>query len=488
MVQGSSDIVGAILARPEAIRREVERRRLISSLHAFVVAAWHILEPASPFLDGWHIRAICQHLEAVTRGEIKRLIINMPPRHGKSLLVSVFWPAWVWTTRPASRWIFSSYAQSLSSRDARKFRRLISSPWYRETFGAALFSLNGDQNTKLEIENDRTGHRIATSVGASGTGKGGEVVAVDDPHKVGEAESRAKREAVVQWWREEMSTRGDSSASARVLVQQRVHVEDLTGVMLASAEDWVLLRLPARFEGDKTPNAIGFVDPRTDLGELLWPAGCPASRLDELEAALGSPYAIAGQLQQRPAPRGGGLIKDTWLTRYTTPPPLEAIVISADFSHGSTKSGASYHVFAAFGLSGKHSYLLDVERFRAGFPEALTRFKSFCNRWPAADLKLVENKAAGRSINQSFDLHGIDGIWPVEPPQKDKVARLEDETPYLAAGYLHVPEVADWIVDFVFEATNFPRAGSDDQVDVLTQFLHWRRDALAEIYVGVLGG
>ncbi|MBT6046455.1 MAG: terminase, partial [Candidatus Scalindua sp.] len=180
-----------------------------ASLLEFIKQAWHILEPTTVFQSGWHLEAICDHLEAATNRQIRNLIINMPPRHMKSLAVSVFWPCWVWINDPSSRWLFSSYAQELSTRDSLKCRRLISSEWYRKRWGHK-FHLTGDQNQKTRFENDKTGYRLATSVSGLVTGEGGDFIVCDDPHNVKQAESEAVRKGTLRWWDESMSTRGNN--------------------------------------------------------------------------------------------------------------------------------------------------------------------------------------------------------------------------------------------------------------------------------------
>jgi len=218
------------------------------SLYEFVRQAWHVLEPSTEYVDGWHIRTMCEHLEAVSDGRIRDLLINVPPRHMKSLTASVFWPCWVWTKNPERRWLYCSYAQRLATRDSLKCRRLITSPWYQRNWGH-VFRLMGDQNEKARFENDRTGYRLATSVHGSNTGEGADIIVCDDPHNIRERESEVKREAVLMWWDEVMSTRlNNPQTGARVIVMQRLHERDLSGHVIEKG-GWDHLCLPARFEG-----------------------------------------------------------------------------------------------------------------------------------------------------------------------------------------------------------------------------------------------
>ncbi|MEE9509091.1 MAG: phage terminase large subunit [Candidatus Bathyarchaeia archaeon] len=278
-------------------------------LKHFTRQAWHVLEPTTAFVSGWHIDVICEHLEAVSRSEITRLLINIPPRHTKSLLVSVLWPCWSWIHNPSSRWLFVSYGQDLSTRDSVKCRRLITSQWYQEMWGDK-FAITSDQNQKTRFENNKTGYRLATSVGGMLTGEGGGFLIIDDPHNVKEAESDTIRESILRWYDEVLSTRlDDPKTGAKVIIMQRVHERDLSGHVLQKEAGYTHLCLPARYETDRRcTTVLGFSDPRKEEGKPLWPALYGDKELTELENSLGS-YAAAGQLQQRPSPRGGGMFK-----------------------------------------------------------------------------------------------------------------------------------------------------------------------------------
>jgi hypothetical protein len=240
----------ALLLTKPCLRDEIDREMATRSLGEFVRQAWPIVEPSTPFVPGFHIDAIVEHLEAVTRGQIRNLLINVPPRHMKSLLVSVFWPAWEWIRWPERRWLFSSYAASLSIRDSLKCRRLIESPWYQARWGDR-FALTSDQNTKTRFDNSRSGYRIATSVGGTATGEGGDRIVCDDPHNVGEVASDSVRKGALEWWDVVMSTRvNDPKTSAMVIVMQRCHQRDLSGHLLEKG-NFEHLCLPAEYEGPR---------------------------------------------------------------------------------------------------------------------------------------------------------------------------------------------------------------------------------------------
>lgn len=277
-------------------------------LYEFIQQAWHVLEPTTKFIPGWHLEAISEHLEAVSNGQIKRLLINIPPRHMKSLSVGVFWPCWSWIKNPSSRWLFSSYAQDLSTRDSLKCRRLLGSPWYQVRWGDR-FTLVGDQNQKTRYENNQTGYRLATSVDGLTTGEGGDFIVIDDAHSIKQVESELIRKSVLVWYDEVMSTRlNNIKTGAIVIVMQRSHHDDLAGHVLEKELGYEHLMLPAEYEPDrKCSTSLGFKDPRKKSGELLWPDRMGRKEIEK-QKQMGT-YAYAGQYQQRPSPRGGGLFK-----------------------------------------------------------------------------------------------------------------------------------------------------------------------------------
>jgi len=272
------------------------------SLHEFIKQAWHVIEGDKEFIDGWHIQAICEHLEAVANRQIKNLIINIPPRSCKSSLVSIAFPAWVWLHNPNEQFLYASYALSLSLRDSVKCRRLISSPWYQERWGNK-YQLLGDQNTKSRFDNTRNGYRIASSAGGSITGEGASMLFCDDPNNSLDGDSEVQRENKIDWWTQVWSTRlNDKKNDCRVVIQQRIHERDITGYILDHDDlnEWTKLILPMEFEEKRKsrtvvlPTTEGQIweDPRVKEGQLLWPERINEDELKSLKQALGSSYAI----------------------------------------------------------------------------------------------------------------------------------------------------------------------------------------------------
>ena len=431
--------------------------------------------------------AICEHLEAISRGDIRNLLITIPPRHMKSLAVSVFWPCWEWIRWPQRRWLYASYAESLSIRDSVRCRRLIQSPWYQSCFGER-FKLTEDQNEKHRFENNHSGCRIASSVGGSNTGEGGDRIVCDDPHNVQEGESEVIRKNACDWWDRVMSTRlNDPKTGAKVIIMQRVHETDLAGHVLEQG-GYEHLCLPAEYEVARPTSSIGWSDPRKEAGELLWPEMVGAAQIEELKLRLGS-YAAAAQLQQRPSPASGGIFKRDWWKYYAGKPTLEGfdeIIQSWDlaFTNG---ADSSYVVGQVWGRWGADMVLLDQVRAKLTFPETLVKFRELTARWPQATSKLVEDKANGPALIATLKGE-IPGIVAIQP-DGTKVARANAVSWLVEAGNVFLPDasLAPWIGGFVEECAAFPKGAYDDQVDACAQalkalFLGWEQEERYYIY------
>jgi predicted phage terminase large subunit-like protein len=444
------------------------------SLKEFTKGCWPTIEPASNFVDNWHIDAISDHLQAVVEGDIKRLIINIPPRHMKSISVAVALPAWTWTVQPAKKFLFASYASSLSIRDSVKCRRLVESPWYKEHFGE-MFKLTGDQNQKQRFENDKTGQRIATSVDGALTGEGGDIIVIDDPHNVREADSSTVRQGVLEWWDQAMQSRlNDPKTGAFVIIMQRVHENDLTGHILANEhEDWDHLCLPARYEvGHPTPvrSSLYFTDPRTEENELLWPERVDDNTLSNLEKSLGS-YASAGQLQQRPMPKGGGILRAEWWVPWEKEslPDIEYVIQSWDTAF-STKEKSSYSARTTWGVFKKdgqiNAIVLDMWYDRVTYPE-LRRIAQESYYEYEPDAVLIEKKASGQSLLQDLRMAGIPVLE--YSPDRDKEARAHASSALLEDGRIYFPANKKWANNLIDICAAFPAGDNDDIVDTCTQ-------------------
>ena len=457
---------------------DLDRELCRRSLADFVREAWHVVEPGTPYVHGWHVDAIAEHLEAVTAGQITRLLINVPPGCMKSLLTAVFWPAWEWGPRvlPSIRFIGASHEEGLATRDNMKMRRLVTSDWYQARWPLPLTS---DQNAKTYFENAKLGWRQSCPV-RSMTGRRGDRVLWDDPHSVEDAHSDAKLKDATRIFRETLPTRvNDAKRSAIVVIMQRLNEDDVSGEILANDFGYVHLCLPMEFEPDRRcSTSIGFTDPRTEPGELLFPERFPREVVDRDKVIMGA-YATAGQLQQRPSPLGGGILKGEWFGRYAAVPALLFRKIFGDTAQ-KTAEHNDYSVFQCWGkgVDGR-AYLLDQIRGRWEAPELKRRAIDFWAKHQAAELEdehvpplrqmVIEDKASGTGLVQEIRK---DGGIPIKGQERDrdKLTRVMDVAPQIEAGNALIPESAPWVSEFVGECEAFTPDDThahDDQVDVL---------------------
>lgn len=448
----------------ERIEAEMYKRKFTE----FIQGHWRYVESVN-YLHNWHIDCIGEHLEAVRDGQIKRMIINIPPRHMKSLSVSVFFPAWLWMSDPSKSFLFASYAQSLSVRDSIKCRRVIQSPVYKDSIKELHpdFTLTGDQNTKLRFENNHKGYRLATSVGGALTGEGADIIVIDDPHNVTEGESEQIRVSTLNWWDEAMSTRlNNPRTGVYIIIMQRVHEDDLTGHILAKNHgEYTHLCIPAEYEGNKIFSPLGWEDKRKTPDELLWKERVGRKQITELKKALG-PYGSAGQLQQRPVSREGGLFKPEFAPIVkTVQGKLEKIVRYWDKA-GSKGKGA-YTAGVKIGKYTDGTYIvLDVVR---GQWEALERERKM-KQTAELDGKNVrigieqEGGSGGKESAQAT-IRNLSGyIVKADHPTGDKVARAEPFAVQFNAGNVSILK-GEWNQDYIRELQMFPASKYKDQVD-----------------------
>lgn len=441
-------------------------------LNKFVRESWHVVEPRVEYVHGWHIDAICDHLEAVVDNRIQNLLINMPPRFSKSLIVAVFFPAWVWTFKPEYRMLYTSYSQGLSIRDSIKTRRLIDSDWFQRRWGQ-LVRFAGDQNKQMRYENTYMGCRIASSVGGSNTGDGGNIVCADDPHNVLEHRSVAKRDSAIIWWDSVMSNRlNDQRKDHKIVVAQRIHEQDLSGHILESSDNWVHLCLPNEYEPEAKCVTPIWEDPREEKGELLCFARIGPDETAELKAVQRDQYWA--QYQQNPIAPEGSLFKPEWWKYYDELPEIRQWAQTWDCAFKGTEA-SSYVVGQVWGFRGAYAYLVDQVREKMSFLQTIEAMKNMTARWPKAILKLIEDKANGPAILNTMTAQGVLGLMPINPVGS-KPSRAMATTPLIKAGnvWLPNPNRARWVVDFVEE---FSRAREDgtgaywDQIDAATQLL-----------------
>lgn len=458
-----------LVSRQHEIMRELARRESKNSLGSFLRAAWPLIEPKHPFIPGRHIDAMAEHLEAVHRGEIRNLLINVPPRHVKSTMVSVAYPAWVWTEEAQHKFIYGSHSHSLAKRDSVKTRNIVTSPWYRETF-ATEWSLTEDQNEKSNFVNTVGGSRRATSVLSSIIGEGGDTLVLDDPHSPRSVRSDTQRQSELDWIDQEFFTRiNDPKTVSKIVIMQRLDQRDASEHLLEKG-DWEHLMLPAEFEPErKCFTVIGWEDPRKEPGEPLWPERFDTPELNTMKIDMGS-KAWAGQGQQRPSPGEGSIFKRQYLQNFykEIPNDLDFFALSIDLPFD---QGGSYAVFQVWGRRKGDRYLLDQTRAQVGFSEQITMFRTMLGKWPKIMAKWVEKKANGAAMISTLQRE-FAGLIPVEPTASKEI-RAEAVTPQFESGnvFLPDPSIAPWIGDYIEELVAFNNGAFNDQVDATSQAL-----------------
>ncbi len=460
---------------------QLDRVDAEKSFLAFVRLFWPIVSPADKFVEGWALGALAEHLTAVTREQIRKLWIMCPPGMSKSTFIHVFHLAHEWgpLNMPWMQSIGWSYSHDLTTRDNVKFRRVITSDLYQRMFGSR-FQLSGDQNEKTRIANDKAGFKIASSIHGVGTGERAHRITIDDGNAPKDVESDIKREYANQWFTETYPSRRNNEKSAMIGVGQRTHEHDIGGLVLAKKElGFEVLCLPMYFgrgpDMSGRTTSIGFKDPRTKEGELLFPERFSQDFLDnDLEpflAAVGGEFAISAQLNQNPIPRGGGLIKREWW-KYADEAPKGGIDVRGwDFA-GTKKKTSAFTASCKLRLfPDGRLYVLDVTRERM---EAQA----------VGEHLVAVATADGFPVRQDFPqdpgqsgLHQVAAFsrllqgfaFSYSPESGDKVARAQPFASQVRSGNVTLVR-GPWTDGFVAEAAVFSeRARYKDQVDAASR-------------------
>lgn len=450
---------------------DVEREACKRSLSYFIRRAWHVLEPYQPYKHGWHIDAVAEHLEAVTRDEIRRIFIAIPPGTMKSLMVGVFWPAWEWGPQSLAsyRYLGTSHSLRLAVRDNMRARRLITSQWYQELWGDTV-ELSSEQNEKLKYENTSTGFREAMAFTGL-TGARGDRVIMDDVMSVNDASSDADRLAINTTFLEAVPTRlNNPDTSAIVNIQQRLHPEDTIGISIAMELGYEALVLPMEFEEEtRCRTSIGFVDPRKNENELLFPERFARDVVDELKNTLGS-FASASQLQQRPVPREGGMFHRAWFEVVPAAPKDVRWVRGWDLAASESKQGQepAYTAGVKIGVGRGDGiiYIGHVARGQLSAANVERLLKATASQdGPMCTVDLPQDpgqagKAQVRYLVRA--LVGYDVKFGLESGCKE--LRAQPLASQAEAGNVRLVR-GEWNEDFLAEIELFPNGKFKDQVD-----------------------
>lgn len=499
-----------------------ERERCENDFGFFARKIWPIIEPGTPYKHNWHIDAVCDHLSAVRRGDITRLLFNFPPRCGKSSFVTIGYPAWVWLTDPSHRFLCGSHDEKLAVRDNLAHRRIIQSPWFQSHWGNRL-KLTSDQNEKFKFDNSAMGYRFAFGTLSGVTGWGADTMIMDDPHPAEGAQSEGKRVRVIEKFGNELRSRlNDQEKSAIIIVMQRLHEKDLSGHVLEKG-GYTHVMLPMEYEPDRKCRTyingkLFFEDPRTEPGELLWKARFSGGSYEQFKRDLGD-YGVAGQLQQRPAPPEGGIVKRAWWKLWPARvfdrdkswnewelnpfPHFEFVVQSWDTAYTAEKMNdpTAMSVWGVFTApDGKPAVMLAdcwaehieaqdlFEEIRKEYKKLYGSPSAFAGRpkiygapsklgGRQADLIIVENKGSGIEINQRLARMGAPAR-PHNPGGFDKLARLQLVSSLIANGRVYIPEsekrageAKSWALPLMIQAETAPNVEHDDLMDTMTQAL-----------------
>ncbi len=440
--------------------------------YSFLMRAFGELHAGQTYSPAWHVEALASKLQGVRDRQTRRLIVNVPPRHLKSLAASVALPAWLLGHDPTLNIVNVTYAQDLSEKFARDCRLLMTAPWYQALFPTRLASA---REPLAELTTTKGGFRLATSVGGVLTGRGADVIVIDDPLKPIDAHSESRRAAANDWFDSTLYSRlNDKAKGAIVIVMQRLHEDDLTGHVLKQ-EPWEVAAFPAIAEDDEAHQIETPGEPRPfqrKAGEALHPAREPLAVLERVRATLGE-QNFAAQYQQRPVPAGGGLIKPHWFRRYgERPQKFDRIVQSWDTANTAGDS-SDWSVCTTWGCRGPEFYLIDVLRKKLAYPDLKRAVIELDARF-AADVILVEDRASGTQLFQELIAAGCAHATRVSP-QGDKVMRMHAESPTIENGFVLLPEKAPWLADYLAEFLAFPKGRHDDQVDSTAQALAWAK-------------
>lgn len=442
------------------------------SLAQFVRESWHIIEPSTRLSWGWCLDAVCEHVEALLTGQLgkRNLIVTIPPGTMKSTIVSVAAPAWVWVNRPQWRGIFASGNPVVSVRDSLRCRSILDSHWYRQRFGIS-WQFAVDQNLKTIYANSASGFRNAVSSGSRITGSRADGLFVDDALDAADAYSENSRQSIIEWWRSAFANRlNDLQTGTRCVIQQRLHVDDLVGHILANEPDeWEVLTIPQEWEESRRfTSSLGWTDPRTDDGALMFPQRFPASVVAAERSRLGE-SGYQGQHQQAPFNAAGEVFKTGALQfwrRDEALPAFSRVIMSCDTAF-KEKQTSDYSVAVILAEFSKGIFILDICRGRWGFPQLKATMEQLALKWKPMAV-LIEDAASGQSLLQDFQQNTSFPIKAVRP-DGDKLSRAHTVVPRWEAGRCYAMEGAAFLPEFLAELHSFPKSTHDDMVDAFVQ-------------------
>jgi len=448
-------------------------KKLKHSLYEFTKMVFQIVDPSTLFIDNWHIHMLTDVLTACYRRELKRVLINIPPRSMKSIITSVAFPAWVLSQNPSEQIIVSSYSQMLATKHSMDCRSVLSSDGFVKMFPESAIAFG--TNTKNRFGTISGGYRFATSVGGSITGDGGNFLVIDDPHNPSYIDRKNYRNRVINWFKTTLLSRiNDKKSGVVIVVMQRLHENDLSGYLLKEQGDmWYHISIPMVAE-KKT--IIGFKNKEYITlapGDVMHSSRDSVTEVDRLKSEIGS-RVFSAQYQQKPWLESSNYILSNMIKYYDNVPDiLDYSCISVDCAIGS-KENNDYSVIAYIASKDGISYVLDIVRCKLEYSllrdELINAIKI---RSP--NFVIIENRAHGSAMIQEISKIGLNNIITINP-KINKVARFHALAVAIEAGHLLFPKKATFLDELIAEIVQFPNATHDDQVDALSQYLNWTRD------------
>ena len=451
-----------------------DRARLLRALRrrelaAFNEKVFHTLDPGTLYEHNWHLDHLCWQLMRVARGEVKRLVINVPPRSMKSITVSIGFTAWMLGHNPTKRIICVSYADELARKLSFDTRAVIESPWYKELFPRMQLASKRPRNTDLITT--LHGYRYAAGMNGAILGRGADLIVVDDPIKATDALSQAERRRVNEAFDNTLYTRlNDKRTGGIVVIMQRLHEDDLVGHVTAAGE-WEVVSIPAIATEDQRyqlSDHPAHVHGRR-AGEVLYPRE-PRDVLENIRRTQGS-LTFSAQYQQAPLPPQGNIVKREWLRFYTGRPAHFDLIVASWDTASTVSHNADFSVGTIWGAKGLDFYLLDLVRDRFEVPELRREVVRLSQQW-RADQTVIEDTDIGRAITQDLRRCG-ESRAILRRPRFDKEARFLAQSARFESGQVHVPQEAPWLATWLAELLAFPNARHDDQVDSTSQALDY---------------
>ena len=463
----------------EVLRFALEKKLCELSFYEFFIQAWHIVEPSIELSTNWHHKYLCDILQKeaeriiANKPKTKDIVINIPFRSTKSLLVTVMFPVWAWIKNPKFRFITASYSADLSIEHATRSRDIINSDWFKDRW-ADIFHIKKDQNLKARYENNFLGVRRATSVGGTVTGQGGDFLLVDDPVSPQHAASEIERENANEWYRTTFYSRlNNPLTGVRIVIMQRIHDNDLSGFLLSNGNSRLKYKhicIPAELSDDLKPKIL---KDNYDENGLFWSDRFSRDILDDYKQALGS-YGYAGQLMQTPTPLNSGMIRSDWFKidqyKHTTEQTTVDFVIDPAYTANEKNDPSA---LLAYTFKDNKWQIIDCVNVYKEFPELV----KFIPQWVAKNgytnrsRVYVEPKASGKSIVQTLKKETGLNVREDKPPSKDKVARVQDISASLETGRVSLLK-GDWNEEFLQQLIKFPSAKHDDMVDCLVMAIN----------------